>query len=482
MARITKLYQLLENSAAQFPDQLALVHGELRITFKDLNATAETIATQLKRLVVTKGNRVAISSPKSITAVASLFGILKADAAYVPVDFSSPIERNKFIVRDCEVSALILTKELFQHFKEEFSFVAELGENLVLAKNNTVDLKPSPNDLAYVLYTSGSTGRPKGVMVAHEGALEFINWSSDVFKPNASDRFSSHAPFHFDLSIFDLYVSVKHGATLVLIKEDVAKQPLLLAQLIADEKITCWYSTPSSLMMLAEYGKMEKYNYSNLRTVLFAGEVFPLPKFKLLKTKIPFANYFNLYGPTETNVCTYYPVPEKIETVMPIGKVCEHYLAKVVDDELLISGKGVMLGYWNVPKDNFYVDEHKGIWYKTGDLVEEKNGEFIFKGRRDRMVKRNGYRIELDEIETGLNKHEGIALAAVVGSINSEEQMEITAFVVMKNGKEKSTIKMKEYCMNHLPSYMLPNNIRFVDDLPYTSSNKVDYQKLIGST
>lgn len=480
MHKVNKLYQLLENSAEQFPDNTALVFQEKKISYQQLNSSVNQIKEILSSINITDGSRIAICSPKSIEFVASIFGILKAGAAYVPVDYFSPIERNKFIVENCEVAAIIITKDLFENFKEDFTFAADIGIDLVLAKNNKVTLKKSPEDLSYILYTSGSTGNPKGVMYSNAGSLEFINWSSNTFFPTSADCFSSHAPFHFDLSIFDLYVSIKHGATLVLIKEEVAKQPMLLAQLISEQKISIWYSTPSILIMLSEYGKMEKYKYDSLRLILFAGEIFPIAKFNSLKKKVPTAVFYNLYGPTETNVCTYYQLPENIETSIPIGKVCEHYQACVVDDELLISGAGVMLGYWNVPeKSSFWKDGENKLWYKTGDLVDvAESGDYIFKGRRDRMVKRNGYRIELDEIETGLSKHPDIVIVAVVGKINEEEQMIISAFVVLRNAHEKSVIKMKEYCMNHLPSYMVPNDFIFVENLPYTSSNKVDYQKL----
>lgn len=480
MDKVNKLYQLLENSAQQFPNNTALIYFEKKINYQHLNSSADKIKELLISLHITDGTRVAICAPKSIEFVASIFGILKAGAAYVPVDYFSPFERNKFIIENCEVAAIIITKDLFENYKNDFSFVADIGENLILAKNNKTTLKKSPENLAYILYTSGSTGNPKGVMYSNEGALEFINWSSKTFSPTSSDCFSSHAPFHFDLSIFDLFVSIKHAATLVLIKEEVAKQPMLLAQLISEQKISIWYSTPSILTMLSEYGKMEKYKYDKLRLILFAGEIFPLAKFNSIKKKVSTAVFYNLYGPTETNVCTYYKLPENIETSIPIGKVCKHYKSCVVYDELLISGVGVMLGYWNVPeKANFWKDVENILWYKTGDLVDvDVNGNYIFKGRRDRMVKRNGYRIELDEIEAALSKHIDIVINAVVGKNNEEEQMTITAFVVLRNSQEKSVIKMKEYCMNHLPSYMVPNDFIFVEDLPQTSSNKVDYQKL----
>ncbi|MGZ4034525.1 MAG: amino acid adenylation domain-containing protein, partial [Bacteroidia bacterium] len=405
MLKVNKLYQLLENSAKQFPDLVAVQFLDRQISYKELNILADTVKENLAAIGITNNKRVAVCAPKSIECVAAIFGILKSGAAYLPLDYSAPAERNKFIIENCEAAAIIIQEQLAENFKDEFSFVCKLADGLLLIKNNRSVLKESPDDLAYVLYTSGSTGMPKGVMYTNGAALEFINWSSDIFVPGSADRFSSHAPFHFDLSVFDLFVSIKHGASLLLIKEETAKQPLLLAQLISEQKISIWYSTPAILNMLSEFGRLAKYNFDNLRLVLFAGEVFPVSKFNKLREQIPAAEYYNLYGPTETNVCTYFRVPEKIDSAIPIGKCCEHYVGMIKDGELFISGKGIMTGYWNnKTNDPFYNDDKNTRWYKTGDLVtRDENGNYIFKGRRDRMVKRNGYRIELDEIETALD-------------------------------------------------------------------------------
>lgn len=480
MHNVVRLHTLLEHAAEQHPEHTSIIFDEQSITYKALDVAADRISEMLQTAGIGPGARIALCCPKSIATVASLFGILKAGAAYLPVDFFSPAERNQFIVKNAEAAAVIADKSIQHLFEADFDLAGTVSDTLILLKSKSGEHAPSPDGLAYILYTSGSTGVPKGVMHSHEAALEFVNWSSNVFKPKTSDRFSSHAPFHFDLSVFDLFVAVKHAASIVLIPEEVAKQPLLLAPLIGQSGVTVLYCTPSVLTLLSEYGKMERYSFEKLRLVLFAGEVFAISKFKALREKVPQAVYYNLYGPTETNVCTYFHVPEKIDVTIPIGNVCEHYRMLIRDEELYIAGKGLMLGYWKGdPEKAFWRDEQGLHWYNTGDLVStDEAGNLIFKGRRDRMVKRNGYRIELDEIETALDKHPHIAESAVIAYRDEEEQLNIAAFVVVTNEDEKSVLRMKEYCMKSLPSYMVPNRFVFAERLPYTSSHKTDYQEL----
>ena len=271
---------------------------------------------------------------------------------------------------------------------------------------------PSLDDLAYILYTSGSTGKPKGVMLSHQNALSFIDWCSEVFEPVETDRFSSHAPFHFDLSILDIYVSLKHGATLVLVDEEVGKDPIRLAAWISDKRISVWYSTPSILSFLAQYGRLDQYEFSDLRLLLFAGEVFPIKHLRMLKDLLPRPRYFNLYGPTETNVCTYYEIPATFPAdqnkPFPNGKACSHYdgLTKIVDEqgqevgsgqpgELIAAGPGVMQGYWNLPEKTanaFLVDSTGQRWYKTGDVVvlefqQRFSGLVVQRGRHQELVR-----------------------------------------------------------------------------------------------
>ncbi|MBK7379688.1 MAG: AMP-binding protein [Ignavibacteriales bacterium] len=331
---------------------------------------------------------------------------------------------------------------------------------------------------------------------SHKGALAFVDWCSETFKPNENDRFSSHAPFHFDLSIHDIYVSLKHGATLVLIDEETGKQPMTLAPLISEKQISIWYSTPSILTLLLKFGKLEKLDHSKLRIVHFAGEVFPIKHLRALKEIWTGKRYFNLYGPTETNVCTYYEIPDKIPddktTPFPIGKDCSHLTCKVFNDEgelvpklsegeLCVTGP-IMQGYWNLPERNeavFFKDKNGTKWYKTGDVViEEEDGNYTYVSRKDRMVKRRGYRVELGEIETALYKHPAVLEAAAITGTDKDGGVLVKAFLVMNDTAEESMIKMKQFSSDNLPQYMIPDRFSFQKSLPKTSTNKIDYQKL----
>jgi amino acid adenylation domain-containing protein len=354
-----------------------------------------------------------------------------------------------------------------------------------------------PDDLAYILYTSGSTGVPKGVMLTHRNAMSYVNWCSEVFAPSENDRFSGHAPFHFDLSILDIYVPIKHGASVHLIPDELGKNPKDLARFIASRQLTIWYSTPATLSLLAEFGQLNQHNYSQLRLVLFAGEVFPVKQLRRLAVHWPRQTYYNLYGPTETNVCTFaripMPIPEERTEPYPIGWPCSHCAALVVDSEgapvtaeeeglLHISGPSVFSGYWNRPKESSaaFLERNGTRWYNTGDVVKQDgdNG-LVYVGRRDRMVKRRGYRIELNEIESCLYRHPAIKGAAVVSMPNAESGVRIVSYLATAGNSRPSIVEMKSFCNDHLPSYMNPDVFVFVDSLPRTSTNKVDYQSLI---
>lgn len=513
----TGLYGLLSSSAARSPGRTAVVDpGRWAISYRDLDALSCRVCDVLVARGVGHGDRVGIYLTKSIDAVAVLFGILRTGAAYVPVDPHGPAGRNAFILKDCGVSLVFVDQRFAKPLHEELSRLGFSASALVVdgpsdgtALGQALDRDAAdraapraaaacvrPEALAYILYTSGSTGQPKGVMLSQLNALSYVQWCTEVFRPTEDDRFSSHAPFHFDLSILDLFVPVMHGAALVLVAHDAGKDPGRLAPLIAEQRLTVWYSAPSILALLAEHGALGSHDCSSLRLVLFAGEVFPVKHLRRLQQQLPHARYFNLYGPTETNVCTFHeiplPVPDDRVAPYPIGVTCAHLASRITDrdghevppgaeGELSISGPGVMLGYWERPAQTanaFSVDDDGRRWYRTGDVVvDEGDGILTFRGRRDRMIKKRGYRVELGEIEACLYRHPEVREAAVVAREN-DEGVKVQAFVTSTTGERLSVIGLKQYCAERLPLYMVPDGFTFLPLLPKTSTDKISYERL----
>jgi amino acid adenylation domain-containing protein len=508
--RKEKLPDLLSAAARAHSSRSAVIEPDgATISYLDLDEQSSRIAELLRRAGVRRGDRVAVHAPKSIGTVASLFGVLKCGAAYVPIDPSAPAHRNLQILTDCAVRTVIIDSLRAERLRKEsgrdLKVIAELDElhpwtpGLSILEGAPAEGESTVPDLAYILYTSGSTGKPKGVMHTHSSALSFVDWCSREFAPTSEDRFSSHAPFHFDLSILDLYVPIRHGASLLLLGEEVGKQPANLAQLIAEHRLTVWYSTPSILRLLLDYGKLDQNDASSLRLVLFAGEVFPLKHLKTLRERWPRPRYYNLYGPTETNVCTFYEVPPELPAdsaqSLPIGWACSDDELRIVDahgsavpageeGELHVRGGSVTAGYWNRPEQTrqaFHEDAEGRGWYRTGDVVvDDGRGLLRFLGRRDRMVKRRGYRVELGEIESALYRHPRISEAAAVASADADGGVLIKAFLSWSGEKAPSTVELKQFCASNLPLYMVPDSFRILAALPKTSTDKIDYQTLAG--
>jgi amino acid adenylation domain-containing protein len=514
--KVVNLASHFEDSARRFPQRPAVVNpdGE-EVRYGNLDDTAERIAAFLFAQGVGAGDRVALVMPKSAKTVAAMLGILKTGAAYVPIDWTAPSERIRLILRDCRIRMAFIDARVAASVAEAETGlehavivgVANAGSgNVQLSSwedvvSNNLDHAPrrttGSDDLAYILYTSGSTGIPKGVMISHRNAMSFIDWCASVFHPTPEDRFSSHAPFHFDLSVLDLYLPLGHGASVHLIEDEVGKNPKALALFIANRKLTVWYSTPSILQLLVSFGHLERLDVSHLRVVLFAGEVFPIKHLRQLTKLWPKPEYYNLYGPTETNVCTYaripLPIPEERTDPYPIGWACAHCKGAVLDDAgnlpvtrgaegvLYIAGDSVFKGYWGRDQETSAAFRMRDgeRWYSTGDVVrEDPLHGFIYAGRRDRMVKRRGYRIELDDIECALYRHESIREAGVVAVEPEPGTVQIIAYIVSGTEPKPDIVQMKMFVAKELPAYMSPDVFMFLDSLPRTSTEKTDYQTL----
>lgn len=459
------LHELLTASAARNPGGAAVVDGARSVSYATLDAWSTAVAWALLDHGVQRGDRVGILAAKSPEAVAGIYGILKVGACYVPCDPAAPPARTSAIMRDCDLRVACIGAAQVALAAELAAAGAPLG-HLVLLDGPQPDgaatgPEPSPvtgphvttaglggpdrgpmpgtgadTDLAYILYTSGSTGQPKGVMLTHRNALAFVGWAVAELGLRPGDRLSSHAPFHFDLSA--------------------------------------------------------------LRAVLFAGEVFPVRFLRQLAVLLPHTRFGNLYGPTETNVCTAYwlPRPPKDDEDIPIGTAISGTEAFIApgsgaaspeSGELWVRGATVARGYWGDPErtsERFVPDPRSGhapgIAYRTGDLARRRDdGNFLFLGRLDSQIKSRGHRIELGEIETALRRHPGVRDAAVLAVPDDLFTNLIKACAAVQPGTGEDDLR--SHCAALLPPYMIPDIIEVRAELPRTSTGKIDRRSLVGA-
>jgi len=517
------LVDLLHDAARVHGTKTAITMDGLgELAYAELDRASLTVAETLRSSGVVKGDRVGLVLPKNLHAVVALWGVMRAGAVYVPIDPASPPQRAALIAEDCRMAAVLCSEVLTattEAIRERVELVTVqldgidglFADGLVLP-TETGDGKPKPplpavnvRDLAYILYTSGSTGVPKGVMVSHGAALSFAEWGARRFELTSNDVLSSHAPLHFDLSTFDFFASCLAGAQVVIFDEETVRFPMAAAGLLESAGITVWYSVPRALRSMLRKGRLAQRDLGSLRIVLFAGEPYPADELRELQAALPGVSLFNLYGPTETNVCTYWEVPPSGSwdgSSIPVGIDCENCEGVVVDEdlrpvpdgnagELLIRGGTLMEGYWGDPAmtaasfvQDFRYPHLSDRFYRTGDIVaRRKDGNYAFFGRADHMVKIRGYRVELGEVEAALHGFEGLAEAAVVvaepTSVTAEDR-ELVAFVVGANGNpnDDCTADLKKHIEGILPKYMVPSRFHYLDKMPTTSTGKIDRQAL----
>ncbi len=506
---------LVEHSAREHPERDAIADGERRLSYRDLDARANRVANLLVALGVRRGDRVALYLDKSIESVVGIYGILKAGAAYVPLDPQAPPARLGYIARDADVRVVLTGAEKASAWPPLLAEAPEIAALVALDAERadappgvrvltTADVDAAPAlppalgtvdcDLAYILYTSGSTGTPKGVMLTHRNCLAFVEWAAEEFALSADDRLSSHAPLHFDLSTFDLYAAASAAATVVLVPSLVSVFPSEVRRFIETAGITVWYSVPSILAMLAIGGGLEPGDLPGLRTILFAGEVFPTNHLRRLVEALPHVRFANLYGPTETNVCTWWEVgevPEDGSETIPIGRAIANVDVFAVDDagrtaapgqigELYVRGPTVMQGYLGDPEKTaarLVSTRFGGVLeqpaYRTGDLVQQlPGGDYRFLGRRDAQVKCRGYRIELGDVEAAVLAHPAVLECAVVAVPDELVGNRLMAYVTVR--EPLSAPALTGFCTERIPGYMVPETFEIADVLPRTSTGKID--------
>jgi amino acid adenylation domain-containing protein len=522
------LQHLLSESAIKFPNREAIIFKDQILTYAALENESNKLAHTLFSLNIKKGDRVGLFFNRGVESIIAACAVLKVGAAYVPIDPMSPVRRISFIIEKCGIRTLCTVNDNLPKLDPAISDNSQLEFIVLLDRSSSnppklngkiqiidayspsrktdkksYDLNVVDTDLAYILFTSGSTGNPKGVMLSHRNSLTFINSTYEFFRITEQDRLSNIAPLHFDMSVFDIFVAFKAGACVVIIPEITAVFPIKLVEYIEEKKITVWNSVPSALSLLATNKNLPAHDLSNLRLILFAGELFPLKYLQILQQAIPGARFCNMYGQTEANSSTYYWIePSHLTEIklLPIGKALPNFEVFALDEngsqiqntdkegEFYVRASTVALGYWGEPEktENAFVKNPlrpnlSEKVYKTGDLVRlDANGNYVFLGRRDHMIKSRGYRIEIGEIETVLNNHPEIKNAVVIPIPDELIGNRLSVIIVPVLPGKLTKDDIYKYCFSQLPKYMIPDTIEFRDTVPMTSSGKVDRQKLKG--
>jgi amino acid adenylation domain-containing protein len=481
------VHHCVEAVAGDSPSSLALVGGSEELTYGELNARANRLAWLLRSYGVGPGGLVGVLTEPSVERVVAVLAVLKAGAAYLPLDPAYPVPRLAYMVEHSGLGVILthaaVTPEVAADLGDRAGRVIPIDDQAGLAQQPTENppAAAGPTDLAYVIYTSGSTGNPKGVMIEHSGLTNLADAQIEAFGISADSRVLAFAPFSFDASVSEIFTALAAGAVLcVPTRDDLRPGDPLLGTLLKHD-ITV-VTLPPSVLATLEPGELPA-----LRTVVSAGEACTSD---LVSRWAPGRTFLNAYGPTETTVCA--TVGEcQVGTEITIGKAIKGMEVHILDDdgrpvtpgeagELYIGGRGVARGYLNAPEltEQRFVSHGGSRLYRSGDLVREtSNGNLVFLGRADDQVKIRGVRIEIGEVEAALRSHPDVEAAAVTAQPFGPHDTRLVAYYVP--GDQAPTVAaLRSHLEGLLPEVFLPSFFRSVDRLPLTPSGKVDRRAL----
>ncbi len=497
------LHQVFEAQVASTPNAIAVEFEQHSISYAELNQRANQVAHYLLALGVQPDQRIAICLERSVEMVVGLLGILKAGAAYVPLDPSYPIERLSYMLNDSAPRALLSSSSLLTQLPAlQLHSLALDASSALLATQASENPQLSalqPHHVAYVIYTSGSTGQPKGVMNQHDGVLNRLQWAQSEYQLSAADRVLQKTPFSFDVSVWEFFLPLLNGARLVLARPQGHLDPQYLADLITQAGISVLHFVPSMLQVfvqhLAATASTPSIQLASLRHILCSGEALPYALQNRCLELLPHAALHNLYGPTEAaiDVTFWRCQPELHPGVVPIGHPIANTQIYILDahkqvvplgvaGEIHIGGIGVARAYLHRPEltaERFIADpfsQQSGArLYKTGDLGRWlADGSIEYLGRNDFQVKLRGFRIELGEIETQLLACPHVKEAVLVASQDAQQDTRLVAYVVPEAGHTLSAEQLRSQLAKTLADYMLPSAFVMLAALPLNANGKLD--------
>lgn len=459
------------------PERIALTQEQRRLSYAELARKAKQIAASLLGRNAA-GQCLAIAQGRGIDAVTTVFGILAAGGSYLPLDCRNPANRPQQIVSDARPKYIIGSGPCPDWLvtPEQWLDVQQLQNSQPAQHLPAIE----PEAIAAILYTSGSSGMPKGVALSHRAMHNFSRWAAENFNVGPDDRIASLSPLHFDLSVFDLFSGLSQGASVHFIPDRLTMAPSRLTAWLDEKAISIWYTVPSLLSFIALKGALTTTPLPDLRSILFAGEVFPTAHLITLAGQLPHVRLHNLYGPTETTVCCWWPVDRsrlRADAPIPIGHPACGAELKIQAEtgELLAKGANNFSGYWQ--QGGLQNPRTANAWYPTGDRVSRNQyGEYCYHGRLDRMLKCSGYRVEPAEIETVIEQCPGVLRCAVTGLTDTTSGQRPAAAVVLEAGADLAIISA--VLRTKLPAYMYPCRFLALEKLPLLSNGKIDYQIL----
>jgi len=493
------ILEYLENSAKQFPKKIAFEDEASSCTFAELLQRAKAIGSVLAKQIPA-GSPIPVFMEKSVATVSLFMGIASAGCFYVMLDVKQPVARLNQILKTLEAT-VIITDQKNMNVLERLDFKGSIltldsimqsqpDERLLeIRRSQALDIDP-----LYGIFTSGSTGVPKCVLISHRSVIDFMDYFTDLFNITHMDIIGNQAPFDFDVSVKDIYSTLKTGATMVIIPRYMFSLPTQLLDYLTDRKVTTLIWAVSALCLLTTLNAFEYKVPPNINKVLFSGEAMPIKHLNLWQLAYPEAMFVNLYGPTEiTCNCTYYIIDRQFHPgeVLPMGRAFPNERVFLLDEsnrlisesqmigELCVSGTALALGYYNNteqtarafvqnPLNTYYME----MMYRTGDLAYyNERGELCFASRKDFQIKHMGQRIELGEIESCLDRLPEIKRACC---IYRSETQKIILFYEGDCTKEA----ILRFLKNELPLYMIPHVLFQLETMPINKNGKIDRDQL----